>query len=151
VVDYSLAKKRVDSMAIDADEKLKVAGLRVTEPRRKILLILATHTPHHLAAETIYGILQSQKADIGLATVYRVLSQLEEVNLVVRHRFGDDVSVYELASDDHHDHLICNQCGSLQEFCNETVESAISNAAQKKGFRQDMHQLTVYGLCQNCQ
>lgn len=138
-------------MVIDADEWLKAAGLRVTEPRKCILLILATHTPHHLAAETVYGILHKQQKDIGLATVYRVLSQLEEAGLVVRHRFGDDVSVYELSSDDHHDHLICTQCGALEEFCNQSVEYAIHQVVKASDFHQDRHHLTVYGLCNKCQ
>lgn len=138
-------------MVINADEKLKEAGLKVTEPRKKILGILATHVPHHLGAETVYGVLQAQEEDIGLATVYRVLSQLEEVGLVIRHRFGNDVSVYELASDDHHDHLVCTKCGHLKEFCNDTIEKAILKAAELSGFTEEMHQLTVYGLCQKCQ
>jgi Fur family ferric uptake transcriptional regulator len=138
-------------MAINADETLKAAGLRVTEPRRKILLILATHTPHHLAAETIYGILQKKKAEIGLATVYRVLTQFEAVGLIIRHRFGDDVSVYELASDDQHDHLICTRCGLVEEFSSEWIEDAIDKTAKKSGFKKNIHQLTVYGLCLGCQ
>lgn len=137
-------------MAINTEEKLKLAGLKVTEPRKKVLGILATHVPHHLGAETIYGVLQSQDEDIGLATVYRVLSQLEEVGLVVRHRFASDVSVYELASEDHHDHLVCTRCGSLEEFCNPTIESAIQEAATRSGFTEEMHQLTIYGLCGSC-
>ena len=138
-------------MTINADEKLKEAGLKVTEPRKKIVTILATHVPHHLGAETIYGVLQTQKEDIALATVYRVLSQLEEVGLVVRHRFTGDVSVYELASDEHHDHLVCTKCGSLEEFCNETIEKTIQQAAELSGFTEEMHQLTIYGLCGQCQ
>jgi Fur family ferric uptake transcriptional regulator len=138
-------------MAIDADKQLKAAGLRVTEPRKKILDILATHKPHHLAAETIYELLKNQGTDIGLATVYRVLSQLEEVNLVNRHRFGDDFSIYELTGDDHHDHFVCTQCGSMQEFCSRQVESTIKNAAESFGFLEEMHQLTIYGLCPDCQ
>ena len=138
-------------LAIDVDEKLKVAGLRVTEARKKVLTILATQTPHHLTAETIYGILKNQQAHIGLATVYRVLSQLEEASLVTRHRFGEDVSIYELVGDEHHDHFICTQCGSMQEFCSDHVELAIKKAAESFGFSETMHQLTVYGMCADCQ
>jgi Fur family ferric uptake transcriptional regulator len=138
-------------MVIDVDEKLKAVGLRVTEPRKRVLITLATQTPHHLTAETIYGILKNQQAHIGLATVYRVLSQLEEVNLVTRHRFGEDVSIYELVGDEHHDHFICTQCGSMQEFCSDHVELTIKKAAESFAFSETMHQLTVYGLCSGCQ
>ena len=132
------------------DALLKNAGLKITVPRKKVLEVLVTNIPHHLPAETIHASLKAQKEDIALATVYRVLSQLTEADLIIRHRFADDVSVYEFKSDEHHDHLICTECDKVEEFCHDVIENAIQNGAKKAGFLETSHQLTIYGICSDC-
>ena len=135
---------------MDASNQLKQVGLKVTESRLKIIELLSTQVPHHLSAESIHEMLQEQKQDIAMATVYRVLSQLEEVGLLVRHRFDNDTSVYELTHKGHHDHLVCTDCGIVKEFCCETIEKKIDQVAKNAGFVEQAHQLTVYGLCEKC-
>src|SRR5690348_15249619 len=98
------------------DSNLKKVGLKVTLPRRKILQILEKSAEHHLSAEDIYNISLESGEDVGLATVYRVLAQFEEAGLVVRHHFEGGMSVFELDSGIHHDHLVCVKCGRVEEF-----------------------------------
>src|SRR5579864_8756327 len=98
------------------NKDLKKAGLKVTTPRVKILEILESSKDHHLSAEDVYRIFLESGEDIGLATVYRVLTQFEEAGLVVRHRFEGDQSIYELDDGQHHDHLVCVKCNKVEEF-----------------------------------
>ena len=105
------------------DKKLlQNAGLKSTLPRMKILQILERAERHHLSAEDIYQALVASKDDVGLATVYRVLTQFEEAGLVKRHNFEGDRAVYELDQGDHHDHLVCVKCSFVQEFVDEVIE-----------------------------
>lgn len=129
---------------------LKNAGLKVTLPRTKILQILESADTAHLSAEEIYKILIEQGDDVGLATVYRVLTQFETSGLVIRHNFGDGKSVFELDQGVHHDHLVCIKCGDVQEFIDEVIEERQKEIAQKHNFHMTDHSLYIFGICKKC-
>lgn len=131
-------------------QQLKEAGLKVTMPRMKVLKILEQEGNHHLSAEHVYKALLEQGEDVGLATVYRVLTQFETAGLVKRHHFEGDHSVFELCDGEHHDHLVCVKCNCVEEFFDETIEQRQEDIAQEAGFRITDHSLTIYGLCPNC-
>jgi Fur family ferric uptake transcriptional regulator len=133
------------------DKDLRGVGLKVTLPRLKILKILENSVPHHLRAEDIYRLLVEQGEDVGLATVYRVLTQFEASGLVKRHNFESDHSVFELDHGGHHDHLVCMQCGKVEEFFDELIEKQQIKIAKKSGFNITHHSHTVYGVCEECQ
>ncbi len=133
------------------DSNLKKAGLKVTLPRLKILQILEDATEHHMSAEDIYRILLESGDDIGLATVYRVLTQFEEAGLVVRHHFESGQSVFEMDSGEHHDHLVCVKCNRVEEFVDELIEARQKDIARKAGFTITDHSLNIYGICSACQ
>lgn len=130
---------------------LKKAGLKITTPRLKILQILENTKEHHLSAEEIYRMLIEADEDIGLATVYRVLTQFQETGLVVRHHFEEGHSVFELADGVHHDHLVCIKCNKVREFMDEVIEERQRYMAEQAGFTITDHSLTIYGFCENCQ
>jgi len=132
------------------NENLKKAGLKVTLPRLKILEILEQAQHHHMSAEDIYKRLLESDEEIGLATVYRVLTQFEEAGLVVRHRFENDQSVFELDHGQHHDHLVCIKCGKVEEFIDDVIESRQKEIAKKADFSITDHSLTIYGVCNTC-
>jgi Fur family transcriptional regulator, ferric uptake regulator len=130
---------------------LKNAGLKVTIPRIKILQILEKQVnEHHLTAEKVYKILLSEDEDIGLATVYRVLTQFEAAGLVTRHHFEGGNSVFELAKGDHHDHILCIKCGKVDEFTDEFIEARQKEIAGKLGYELTDHGLYLYGFCPKC-
>ena len=132
--------------------ELRKAGLKVTLPRIKIMEVLETSKKRHLSAEDIYRNLLGAGEDIGLATVYRVLSQFEEAGIVNRNNFATDHSVFELAEGKHHDHIVCLDCGRVEEFLDETIETRQESVADKLGFEIADHSLTLYGNCRktNC-
>ncbi len=133
-----------------ANGELKKAGLKATLPRIKILEMLEKHsTPRHLSAEDIYKNLLVSGEDIGLATVYRVLTQFETAGLVVRHHFEGGHSVFELNEGEHHDHLVCLKCGKVEEFYDTTIEERQHAMAEKLGFELMDHSLYIYGNCKN--
>ena len=129
------------------NQDLRKAGLKVTLPRMKILEILETSTEPHLSAEDIYRILMDSDEDIGLATVYRVLTQLESAGLVIRHHFEGGQGMFELDRGKHHDHLICIKCGKIVEFVNSEIEAKQHQIAEEAGFEITDHSLTIYGKC----
>jgi Fur family transcriptional regulator, ferric uptake regulator len=130
---------------------LRNAGLKVTLPRVKILQILENQaTDRHLTAEQVYKILLSEDEEIGLATVYRVLTQFEAAGLVTRHHFEGGNSVFELSDGDHHDHIMCIKCGKVDEFTDEIIESQQKKIAQRLGYELTAHGLYLYGYCQQC-
>ncbi|WP_027147470.1 MULTISPECIES: ferric iron uptake transcriptional regulator [Methylobacter] len=132
-------------------QDLKNAGLKVTLPRVKILQILENQIDeHHLTAEKVYKILLSEDEDIGLATVYRVLTQFEAAGLVTRHHFEGGNSVFELAKGDHHDHILCMKCGKVDEFTDELIEARQREIAEKLGYELTDHSLYLYGYCSAC-
>ena len=130
---------------------LKKAGLKVTVPRRKILEIMEKSKDHHLSAEDIYRILLDSGVEIGLATVYRVLTQFEEAGLVARHHFESGQSVFELDHGIHHDHLVCVKCGRVEEFVDEGIEARQEEIAKEAGYTITDHSLNIYGICRQCQ
>jgi Fur family ferric uptake transcriptional regulator len=127
---------------------LRKAGLKVTLPRLKILEILERSQTRHLSAEEIYRLLIDSAEDIGLATVYRVLTQFEAAGLVARHHFEDGMAVFELSQGAHHDHIVCLDCGHVEEFVDQEIESRQQGIADRLGFRIDEHALVIYGRCQ---
>lgn len=133
-----------------SNDELRKAGLKVTLPRIKILKLLETSKKRHISAEEIYKSLVAQEEDVGLATVYRVLTQFEEAGLVVRHRFDGEHSVFELQQDVHHDHLVCVDCGYVAEFVDDIIEKRQKEIAATKGFELTDHELTLYGICEKC-
>ena len=132
-------------------EELKKTGLKITMPRVKILAILEQNAGQHLSAEEVYKILRDTGEEIGLATVYRVLTQFHAANLVKRHNFEGDHAVFELDQGEHHDHLVCLKCGKVDEFIDEVIEQRQLSVAEKFNFHMTEHNLNIYGICVNCQ
>lgn len=130
-------------MAIENQELRKV-GLKVTLPRVKILQILETSEHHHMSAEDVYKALMEAGEDVGLATVYRVLTQFETAGLVVRHNFDGGHSVFELERGEHHDHMVCIDTGKVIEFHNEEIEELQIKIAKEKGYEITGHSLVLY-------
>ena len=126
---------------------LRKAGLKVTLPRLKILEILAGSETRHLSAEDIYRTLLESHEDIGLATVYRVLTQFEAACLVTRHHFEDGMAVFELNQGAHHDHIVCLDCGHVEEFVDEGIEVRQNAVARRLRFEIRDHSLILYGHC----
>ena len=126
---------------------LRKAGLKVTLPRLKILEILERSQTRHLSAEDIYRTLLTSHEDIGLATVYRVLTQFEAADLVTRHHFEDGMAVFELNLGTHHDHIVCLDCGRIEEFMDAGIEDRQGSVAKKMGFEIRDHSLIIYGHC----
>ena len=133
------------------NSNLKKAGLKITLPRLKILEIMEGAKEHHLSAEDIYRILLDSDEEIGLATVYRVLTQFEEAGLVVRHHFEGGQSVFELDHGTHHDHLVCVKCNRVEEFVDEVIEKRQQEIAKQAGYTITDHSLNIYGICGKCQ
>ena len=133
---------------------LKTVGLKITAPRMKILQILenAEHSSkRHLSAEEVYKILLEQGEEVGLATVYRVLTQFETAGLVTRHHFEGGYSIFEINCGQHHDHLVCQKCGRVEEFIDPLIEERQIAIAEEAHYLMTDHALTIYGLCQKCQ
>jgi len=133
------------------NQELRKAGLKVTLPRVKILQIMESSETRHLSAEDVYKALIEADEDVGLATVYRVLTQFESAGLVMRHHFEGGSSVFELTTVDHHDHIVCQTCGSVEEFYDEVIEDQQEMIAKKYGFRITDHSMYLYGICEDCQ
>jgi Fur family ferric uptake transcriptional regulator len=129
---------------------LKDAGLKITAPRVKILQILESSDIRHMSAEDVYRNLLTNNEEIGLATVYRVLTQFEAAGLVIRHHFEEGRSIFELAGAYHHDHMVCVKCGRVVEFTDADIESLQEKIADKLGFELTDHNLNLYGYCPEC-
>ncbi len=132
-------------------KELRKAGLKVTVPRIKILQFLEHSKNRHHSAEEIYRHLLDAGEDVGLATVYRVLTQFETAGIVKRHNFASEHSVFELDRGEHHDHLVCVECGKVEEFLDPIIEKHQHLVAESKGFTMTDHALNIYGLCGRCQ
>lgn len=130
--------------------ELRKAGLKVTLPRMKILDILEASPNRHQSAEDVYKALLASGEDIGLATVYRVLTQFETAGLVRRHHFEGGHSVFELNEGAHHDHILCVKCGRVDEFVNDTIEQQQRAIARELGYEMTDHCLYMYGICPDC-
>ncbi len=129
---------------------LKKVGLKVTLPRVKILSILEKAAQRHISAEEVYKKLLESGDDVGLATVYRVLTQFEAAGLVIRHHFESGHAVFELDGGAHHDHLVCVKCGLIEEFVDEVIEARQEAIAKQFNFKITEHCLYLYGVCQSC-
>lgn len=123
---------------------LRKAGLKVTQPRKRILELLEETGSKHLTADDIYRVFMQSGEDIGLATVYRVLNQFETAGLVVKHNFEGGQAYYELDSGDHHDHMVCVESGKVIEFVNEEIENLQKKIADEHGFEIVDHSLVMY-------
>ena len=128
-------------------KNLKQAGLKTTQPRLKVLDVLETNPIHHMTAEDVYKRLLETEQEIGLATVYRILTQFETAGLVIRHNFEGGRALYELDNGAHHDHMVCVECGKVFEFVDRTIEQQQRNVADKAGFSMEDHSLSLYGVC----
>lgn len=125
-------------------QDLRDAGLKVTSPRLKVLEILETSKDRHLSAEGIYRLLLEGGEELGLATVYRVLTQFEQAGLVVRHNFEGGTAVFELTDGSHHDHMVCLETGDVIEFCDERIEQLQRDIAERHGYVLEDHSLVLY-------
>lgn len=133
-------------------EVLKKKGMKYTEQRALILQLLLK-LDEHLSAEELHEIVKKEYPDqnIGIATVYRTLNFLEEVNLISSISFGKEGKKYESSDTEHHDHIICTSCGKIVEFFDEDIEKKQEEIASKNGFKITDHTMQIYGLCQDCQ
>ncbi|MFZ1181535.1 MAG: ferric iron uptake transcriptional regulator [Herbaspirillum sp.] len=131
--------------------ELKASGLKATLPRLKILEIFQNTAIRHLSAEDVYRTLLADNMDVGLATVYRVLTQFEQAGLLRRNHFEQGKAVFELNPGSHHDHLVCLDCGKVEEFFDAEIERRQVNIAQEHGFEIADHALALYGHCRDCQ
>jgi Fur family ferric uptake transcriptional regulator len=129
---------------------LKRAGLKATSPRMRVLEVFRTCERRHLSAEDVYRILLAQDDDAGLSTVYRVLNQLVQAEILRRHSFESDHAVFELNEGGHHDHLICVNCGRVEEFRDERIEQRQRQVAADNDFALREHMLVLYGICPEC-
>jgi Fur family ferric uptake transcriptional regulator len=126
---------------------LKNVGLKATLPRLKVLSLFESSPQRHLSAEDVYRLLLTSGEDVGLATVYRVLTQFEQAGLLVRHHFESDKAVFELNQGGHHDHIVCLQCGRVEEFFDEEIEQRQRKIADERGFKIHDHSLYIYADC----
>jgi Fur family transcriptional regulator, ferric uptake regulator len=126
---------------------LQNIGLKATLPRLKILNLFENTEVRHLTAEDVYRLLMADGIDIGLATVYRVLTQFEQAGLLIRHHFESGKAVFELNQGGHHDHLVCMQCGRVEEFFDEEIERRQKQIAAERGFEIRDHSLYLYADC----
>ncbi len=134
-------------------DELKSTGLKATLPRLKILEIFQTGAQRHMTAEDVYKVLMQERSDVGLATVYRVLAQFEQADILCRSHFESGKAVYELNEGQHHDHLVCLDCGRVEEFFDAQIEKRQNEVARTKGFEIADHALSLYARCtrEGCQ
>jgi Fur family ferric uptake transcriptional regulator len=126
---------------------LKSAGLKATLPRLRIINLFESARLRHMTAEEVYRMLQAEGLEIGLATVYRVLTQFEQAGLLIRHHFESGKAVFELNEGKHHDHLVCMQCGRVEEFFDPEIEKRQQKIAAERGFTISEHALYLYAEC----
>ena len=130
---------------------LRSTGLRVTTARVSILSVFENSSTRHLTADDVFRLLLKDSMDIGLATVYRVLTQFEQAGILLRRNFESGKAVYELNDGQHdHDHMVCIDCGNVQEFIDPEIEKRQHTVARNRGFVVRDHSLTLYGSCQDC-
>ncbi len=128
-------------------EELKSTGLKATLPRLKILEVFQNAQQRHMTAEDVFRVLLDERSDIGLATVYRVLMQFEQAGLLTRSNFESGKAVYELNEGQHHDHLVCLDCGRVEEFFDPEIEKRQQMVAKTRGFVLQEHALSLYANC----
>ena len=128
-------------------EELKSSGLKATLPRIKILEVFQSTTQRHMTAEDVFKVLLNEGADVGLATVYRVLMQFEQAGILSRNHFESGKAVFELNEGKHHDHLVCVDCGRVEEFFDAEIEKRQRSIAATRGFELQDHALALYAVC----
>jgi Fur family ferric uptake transcriptional regulator len=133
------------------NQHIRKAGLKVTLPRVKVLEVLQSDPALHMTAEDVYKRLIENGEEIGLATVYRVLTQFEAAGLVEKHHFESNVSVFELNRGAHHDHIVCTRCGHVEEFVDDLIEDRQRAVAKERGFAIKGHSLIIFGECERPQ
>ena len=131
-------------------DELKSTGLKATLPRLKILEIFQKGAQRHMTAEDVFRVLLQDHSDIGLATVYRVLTQFEQAGILSRSHFESGKAVYELNEGQHHDHFVCTSCGKVEEFYDPEIEKRQQIVAKGKGWTLQDHAMSLYGLCVDC-
>lgn len=131
-------------------QDLKKAGLKATLPRLKILKFLEDSKIRHMSAEDVYKAMLESGDEVGLATIYRVLTQFEAAGLVTRHHFDEGHSMFELNQGTHHDHILCVKCGRVDEFMDPIIEERQHKIAEEKGYEMTDHALYIYGVCSTC-
>ncbi len=131
-------------------DELKSTGLKATLPRLKILEIFQTGAQRHMTAEDVFRVLLDERSDIGLATVYRVLTQFEQAGILIRSNFESGKAVYELNEGQHHDHFVCTSCGKVEEFYDPDIEKRQNLIAKAKGWVIQDHSMALYGHCAEC-
>ncbi|MBZ0225250.1 MAG: ferric iron uptake transcriptional regulator [Comamonas sp.] len=131
-------------------EELKSTGLKATLPRLKIMEIFQQGKQRHMTAEDVFRVLLEERSDIGLATVYRVLTQFEQAGILMRSNFDGGKAVYELNEGQHHDHFVCTGCGKVEEFFDAEIEKRQQRIARDRGWQVHDHAMALYGLCAEC-
>ena len=131
-------------------DELKNTGLKATLPRLKILEIFQRGAQRHMTAEDVFRVLLEERSDIGLATVYRVLTQFEQAGILIRSNFESGKAVYELNEGQHHDHFVCTSCGKVEEFYDSEIEKRQQMVAAAKGWVVHDHSMALYGQCATC-
>jgi Fur family ferric uptake transcriptional regulator len=134
-------------LSTNQSDEIKNSGLKATLPRIRVLEVFQRATRRHLTAEDVYKALLADDADIGLATVYRVLTQFEQAGLLTRNHFESGKAVFELNEGHHHDHLVCLTCGKVEEFYDEAIEARQHAIAKERGFELQEHSLALYAVC----
>ena len=131
-------------------DELKSTGLKATLPRLKILEIFQKGAQRHMTAEDVFRVLLDERSDIGLATVYRVLTQFEQAGILIRSNFESGKAIYELDEGQHHDHFVCTSCGKVEEFYDAEIEKCQTLIAKEKGWVIQDHSMALYGQCAAC-
>jgi Fur family ferric uptake transcriptional regulator len=135
---------------MDIPQELRKVGLKATLPRLRILQLFQETKSKHLSADDVYRLLHDENIDMGLATVYRVLMQFADAGILIRRHFESVASVFELNEGGHHDHLICTNCGRMEEFCDVEIEQRQEAIAAERNFVLHEHSLSLYGFCGEC-
>jgi Fur family transcriptional regulator, ferric uptake regulator len=135
---------------MEIPQQLRESGLKATLPRLKILELFQRSDVRHLSAEDVYRLLATENLDVGLATIYRVLMQFADAKILLRRQFEGDRAVFEINQSEHHDHMVCVDCGKVEEFFDLAIEQRQTLLAKQHGFKLRDHSLSLYGLCKDC-
>ena len=135
---------------MEIPKELRESGLKATLPRLKILELFQHSDVRHLSAEDVYRLLMQEQIDVGLATIYRVLMQFAEAKILLRRQFEGERAVFELNASEHHDHMVCMDCGGVEEFIDHAIEERQMLVAKQHGFKLRDHSLSLFGVCKTC-
>ncbi|MEC4718144.1 transcriptional repressor [Noviherbaspirillum sp. CPCC 100848] len=138
------------SRTMDIPKEIRDCGLRATLPRVRVLQLFHENPGKHFSADDNYHLLSNENIDVVLATVYRVLLQFAEANILIRHTFDTDRAFFELNKGSHHDHIICTKCGCVEDFVDDAIEQRQALIAKQHRYILQTHTLTLYGLCETC-